>query len=201
MRTEHEIIKELHALQSVVPSEKLRKRLQLLQTHLPSRTEGKSFSWIMLHTGIVFAAILLFVVGLGSSLVIAAAYSQPGGLLFPIKKAIVEAEEHFSTDQAQKTSVHHDLLSPVYVPVPTQILLQLQEPTLTPTGTGPTITPDTSATNRRGDKNVKGDSITPVLNNTKKRDEDQNPEQNHSTSENPSGFWQFFSHPFGNNEQ
>ncbi|MDE2026742.1 MAG: hypothetical protein KGJ07_09725 [Patescibacteria group bacterium] len=129
MRTDKEIIAQLHTLQSVVPSDKLRKRIVLVGKHLPQHLTRTSLFPIF-RPAFALAVFLLFVVGVSSSVVLSANKSQPGSFLFPIKKAVIQTQIHFTQSPVEKQKLQEEILeiTPTATPTPTPIVIPTKTP-------------------------------------------------------------------------
>jgi hypothetical protein len=150
MRTEKEIITQLHTLQAIKPSQGLQKRIALLGSPLPGQIRTGFTSSIFFRPALALASILLLVGLSGSSLVLSANQSKPGSLLFPVKKAVVETQLHFTSDPIQKQKLQEEIL--LVTPV-------VQKPSVTPT---PTKTSEQKKENRQEKKDVEGAQFIPT---------------------------------------
>ncbi|MDE2026746.1 MAG: hypothetical protein KGJ07_09745 [Patescibacteria group bacterium] len=65
MRTDKEIIKQLHTLQSVTPSDRLRQRIALVGKHLPVHTHAGYASIFPFRSAFALAVFLLWYRALG----------------------------------------------------------------------------------------------------------------------------------------
>jgi len=153
-----ELIQALHGLQqSVRPSDRLEKRITFLSEHLPAHKRGSLLSSLMPHPAVVFAVLLLIVVLGGSGTMLSATQSKPGSFLFPVKKAVVQTQIHFTSNPITRQKLQQEIL--------------LATPTPTPT---PTVRPIPTSQKSREEKDVRGAEtksiyVTPTPTPTKRR--------------------------------
>ena len=153
MKTEQEIIKQLHTLRSVRPSDRLRKRIDLLGSQLHAEPRVGLASSIFFRPALAFAGVLLLVGLTGSGLVLSANQSKPGSLLFPVKKAVIQTQLHFTTDpiEQQKLQEEIPLVSPTASPTPK----------ISPQPTKSQEQPENE--DHKGEKEVKGMRFIPLI--------------------------------------
>lgn len=148
MKTEKEIIAQLHTLQSsVVPSEKLHNRIALLGQHLPEHTPARG--WFGMYGPALIFAMVLLMVATGSQIMVSANQSKPGSFLYPVKKAVIQTQIHFTQSPFEKEKLEQEIL--------------LVTPTATPTP-APTARPTTTPTPEKehGKKDVEGVHIVQI---------------------------------------
>lgn len=118
-----DIIHDLHYLKGLHASDNLHGRIQEMKDSLSARETLPVFPFFY-ATRIVLAVLLLFVF-LGSGVVLAAYTSKPGGALFPVKKAIVQAQLQFVKDPVAREQLQKEIEAPTptpLLPTPTEKL-------------------------------------------------------------------------------
>lgn len=151
----YDIIQKLHAMQTAIrPSAKLQKRLVLVGAHLPSHKTSK-LPLFAFRGGIIVASILLVILFAGSGIVAAATLSNPGSFLFPVKRAVIQAEIHFTSNPVKKQELQNLIYQNIHVASPSPLLIK-PTPTAEPTITAMPTKKIQENHDRNHEDNVKG---------------------------------------------
>lgn len=111
----NDIVHNLPVLKEIHASDALYAKVQQMTESLPAVETLPGFP--LFYTARIALVVLLLFVFLGSSVVLAAYTSKPGSALFPVKRAIVQAQLHFVKNPVAREQLQKEIQEPTPTPL------------------------------------------------------------------------------------